>query len=598
MRITTLLLACCVLLATGLSAQLSDQLPDKLEPDFGTDVFGQLKMNSPGITDPPNSPVRAMAEWEELQAIAIAYNRSDWEEGHLQALRDIAREASEEVEVIVICQLERDQDDFIADSIDISNITFIPVGLNSVEEIWIRDYGPHTLYTHDIDSMLLVDWIYEPDAPTIDTVASYEMAGYFEIPLYLTTEAPLNLRMDGGNFLTDGVGTAFSSKLVLTDNDNNEDLVDQIMHDFMGIERYIKFDELNYDVIHHIDMHMKLLDEETILVGQYPEGISDYGIIESNIAYLQDNFVSPFGTPYKIKRILMPPDENGQYPEGENTSSYCSVTEFSACYNTYTNALFVNRKILVPTYEMPEYDDQALEVWQNLMPGYEIVGINCKEVIPYFGAVHCISKEIGSSDPLLIVHQKIDKACLTDNKYRFEAEVKHRSGIEKVTLFYKTDPDAVYQPVPMEILTEDIWEVELDAMPEETTVYYYIETKSNSGKQMRRPIAAPDAYWSFEVENCLSTDVENAFSEAIELKTPFPNPGQGQIWIPVESPTAQHISLTLHDLLGRELVRVFAGKTGDGLNRYSLDARNLPSGTYFVQLQTVESHQVKKIVIE
>lgn len=36
----------------------------------------------------------------------------------------------------------------------------------------------------------------------------------------------------------------------------------------MGIERYIKMQTLPYDGIHHIDMHMKLLDEETLLVGQ------------------------------------------------------------------------------------------------------------------------------------------------------------------------------------------------------------------------------------------------------------------------------------------------------------------------------------------
>ena len=38
------------------------------------------------------------------------------------------------------------------------------------------------------------------------------------------------------------------------------------MKKFMGIERYIKMETLPYDEIHHIDMHMKLLDEETILM--------------------------------------------------------------------------------------------------------------------------------------------------------------------------------------------------------------------------------------------------------------------------------------------------------------------------------------------
>ena len=61
------------------------------------------------------------------------------------------------------------------------------------------------------------------------------------------------------------------------------------MDAFMGISTYIKMETLPYDQIHHIDMHMKLLDEETILVGEYPEGEAD-GPIEANIEYIQDNY--------------------------------------------------------------------------------------------------------------------------------------------------------------------------------------------------------------------------------------------------------------------------------------------------------------------
>lgn len=43
------------------------------------------------------------------------------------------------------------------------------------------------------------------------------------------------------------------------------------MLDYLGLDRYIKMETLPYDDIHHIDMHMKLIDEETILVGQFPE---------------------------------------------------------------------------------------------------------------------------------------------------------------------------------------------------------------------------------------------------------------------------------------------------------------------------------------
>src|SRR5690606_20878737 len=113
----------------------------------------------------------------------------------------------------------------------------------------------------------------------------------------------------GGNNFSDGMGTNFSSKLVLEENGINnmwgtsnhtEEGVDSIMRRFYGIDRYVKFDVLPYDGIHHIDMHMKLLNEETLLVGEYPEGVIDRDQIEANIQYLLVNFTTPFGTPYKV----------------------------------------------------------------------------------------------------------------------------------------------------------------------------------------------------------------------------------------------------------------------------------------------------------
>ena len=42
-------------------------------------------------------------------------------------------------------------------------------------------------------------------------------------------------------------------------------------------------------------MHMKLLNEETLLVGEYPTGIADGPQIEANIQYVLANFQNTFG---------------------------------------------------------------------------------------------------------------------------------------------------------------------------------------------------------------------------------------------------------------------------------------------------------------
>ena len=90
------------------------------------------------------------------------------------------------------------------------------------------------------------------------------LANHLNLDIYQTSVAPYDFLATGGNFMSDGFGTAFSSNLVLEENDIDESSIDQIMNSFMGIDTYIKMETFPFDGIHHIDMHMKLLDEETL----------------------------------------------------------------------------------------------------------------------------------------------------------------------------------------------------------------------------------------------------------------------------------------------------------------------------------------------
>jgi agmatine/peptidylarginine deiminase len=117
------------------------------------------------------------------------------------------------------------------------------------------------------------------------------------------------------------------------------------MKKFMGINRYIRFPVLPFDGIHHIDMHMKLLDEETLLVGEYPPGTADGPQIEANLQYILSNYNSVYGTPYKAVRIPMPKDKNNKWPN-QSGGWYC----------TYTNGVFVNKTYIFPTYyRLPDF---------------------------------------------------------------------------------------------------------------------------------------------------------------------------------------------------------------------------------------------------
>lgn len=59
---------------------------------------------------------------------------------------------------------------------------------------------------------------------------------------------------------------------------------------------------------------------------------------------------------------------------------------------SYMNFIFVNKGILVPTYDSPN-DQIALDYFKSVFPDYTVEGFNCRGVIEEGGSLHCLSKQ-------------------------------------------------------------------------------------------------------------------------------------------------------------------------------------------------------------
>lgn len=463
--------------------------------------------NRSNVVQPPASSVRTPAEWEETQGLLITWT------SYPSILREIVRYAREECTVYIVASNTSTVQNYLtAGDVPLDNIVFLNQPYNSV---WMRDYGPWSVYTNDVDSLAIVDWIYNRPRPADDVIPA-AVAQHFNVPFYEMTAPPYELVHTGGNYMVDGLGTAFSSNLILNENpDLTSAQIDTLMHQYMGIDRYVKMTTLPYDGIHHIDMHMKLLDEETLLIGQYPEGISDGPQIEENINYIMNNYNTPFGNPYKIVRIPMPPDDAGNYPDNGGD------------YRTYANTIFINKTMLVPTYDQ-QYDTTALRIIQEQLPGYRVQGIDCNDIIPASGALHCITKLVHTADPLLIAHPRLRNTYDVADRIVY-ARIQHASGIESATLYWTsslTDPPSPYQ-VPMTLTdpANNIWTATIDAQPAGAIVQYYIEAIANSGKTQVRPITAPEGMYSYAVLEVTSpptaafniSDNEVCISQAVQF---------------------------------------------------------------------------------
>lgn len=569
------------------------QLPKGFAPgerEAMSEYIQQVINTHKSLTPQPPSPVRTMAEWEELGALVITWTSFP------EILTEIVRAAREEVNVMIVCASPTTVSNYLEDrGVDVSsNVQFIT---GSYDSIWVRDYGPNSGYLGNVDSLVIVDWIYNRPRYQDDLVP-YTIAGYLGTPIYATNTPPDDLVNTGGNFMVDGMGRGFSSELVLDENgpfntygqtEHTEESIDSVMNEYMGLDKYIKMKVLPYDAIHHIDMHMKLLDERTLLVGQYPEGIADGPQIEANIQYVIHNFESAWGRDFKVVRMPMPPDQFNRYPHQ------------NGFYRTYTNSIIINKTILIPTYE-EKYDTTAFRIWEELMPGYKLVGINCNDIIPLSGALHCITKEVGTSDPLQISHARLPDVYANQNRdYSVEAVIRHRSGIEQATLYYSTDLAANFTALNMTLVNadEDLWEAFIPEQAALTQVYYYLAATAVSGKQQARPMPAPEGFFDFKVLEDLPSAISDPNNLAgLHLESIYPNPAGGITVIPVSLQERSEVNIELLDATGKRIDTIFKGMLEAGSHQHFLMANRYAAGVYFVELSTNGYRVTEKLVIQ
>lgn len=524
-----------------------------------------------------------MAEWEEIQALTISWKSFP------AILKQIAAAARQEVPVIILTSDAAATSNYLLAANDggpsFDNLDNIQIIEENTNTIWIRDYGANSVYANEVGTLFLVDWIYNRPRP-LDDASPQAIAENLGLELFGTITAPYNVMNTGGNFMSDGFGTAFASELVEQENDGNgdypltypvqtEEEIDAIHEEFMGIERYIKMPTLPYDGIHHIDMHMKLLDEETLLVGEYPEGVADGPQINANIDYVLSQFNSKWGTPYNVIRIPMPPSIGGNHPDNNGS------------YRTYTNGVFVNNTIIIPTYR-EEYDTTAVRIWSNACPGYEIVGIDCDNtganIISQSGAIHCITHSVGAQNPLLISHQPLHDTYDQLNAYMVEAYINHRDGINSATIFWKTSEENEFHEVSMvsPLNNEWMWAGYIPAHSAGTVINYYVQGIAVSGKQQTRPMPAPAGYWSFKV---LEDEVGIEELTAPLLSRIYPNPANAITCIELNFRTPAMGKLYLTDIAGRVVMEIHNGNFERGVSKHFIDASALQAGMYRLVMQ-------------
>lgn len=237
---------------------------------------------------------------------------------------------------------------------------------------WSRDYGPWHIYENNIRA--IVDMEYYPDRP-LDDAIPVKLGTLWKDKVYTTGFAT-----EGGNFMTDGLGTCWQSTVVFEWNDESESQINQMFKNYLGCNNTYYPTSIPNEGTQHIDMYSKILNQDTIIVS-YSK--SEWGAKSNEITALEnaakfyENTAKPDGGKWNIVRIPMTFSGSGE----------------DRTYYTHTNSLIVNDHVLVPIYSKGT-DEEALNIYKKLMPNHTIVGINANIMIPYGGSIHCTTMQI------------------------------------------------------------------------------------------------------------------------------------------------------------------------------------------------------------
>jgi photosystem II stability/assembly factor-like uncharacterized protein len=88
-----------------------------------------------------------------------------------------------------------------------------------------------------------------------------------------------------------------------------------------------------------------------------------------------------------------------------------------------------------------------------------------------------------------------------------------------------------------------------------------------------------------------------AVPAGISLEQNYPNPFNSSTKISYQVPVAENVSLTVYDILGKEVSSIVKEKKPAGSYEVEFEAKGLPGGLYFYKLQAGTNAEIKKMTI-
>ena len=254
-------------------------------------------------------------------------------------------------------------------------------------DTWARDHGFITIEETSFDkkskALVLLDFCFngwgEKFEATLDNQINKRL--YEQGLVKGIYEDHLDFVLEGGSIESDGKGTVFTTECCLMAPHRNQPLtkaeIEERLKEWLGAERIVWLQHgslIGDDTDGHIDTLVRICPNDTLLYTGGDDDHPDLAEMERELQKLR----TLDGKPYRLLKLPLP---RPIYDDGDRLPA------------TYANYLVINGSVLVPTYNQPDLDEEAMRIIGQAFPDRQIVGIDCRAVIKQHGSLHCCTMQ-------------------------------------------------------------------------------------------------------------------------------------------------------------------------------------------------------------
>ena len=274
----------------------------------------------------------------------------------------------------------------------------------TTDDSWMRDIGPSYVVNGEgerrgVDWEFnawggLVDGLYFPwnrDDQIARKICETLHDGHYRAPIVL----------EGGSIHVDGEGTLYTTEECLLHPSRNPDLskeeIENVLKDYLSIEKVIWIPQglYNDETNGHVDNLMHVVRPgEVVLSWTEDKEDPQYEISQKAYKVLSET-KDARGRELTIHKMHIPGPLYIQEDEADGVDA-CDGMERTAgerLAGSYANYLITNKRIILPLLD-EKYDAEAKGLLEDIYDGYEVVGVNAREILLGGGNIHCITQQV------------------------------------------------------------------------------------------------------------------------------------------------------------------------------------------------------------